>query len=77
MLKGFIKVYKDIIVPTDDDRDLKYKVAPFKGKVGIVTGGGSGHKPAVFFAPCSYSPLFSALSDHIYSRIFNITQLGE
>jgi dihydroxyacetone kinase-like protein len=25
---------------------LKYKNAPVKGKVGIVTGGGSGHKPA-------------------------------
>ncbi|MFC2081505.1 dihydroxyacetone kinase subunit DhaK, partial [Bacteroidota bacterium] len=29
-----------------NERVLKYKHAPVKGKVGIVTGGGSGHKPA-------------------------------
>ncbi len=46
MLKGFIKAHKDILVPTGDDRVLKYKETPIKGKVGIVTGGGSGHKPA-------------------------------
>lgn len=46
MLKGFIKTYKDILKPTADERVLKYKDAPIKGKVGVVTGGGSGHKPA-------------------------------
>jgi dihydroxyacetone kinase-like protein len=33
-------------VNTDNERVIKYKNAPIKGKVGIVTGGGSGHKPA-------------------------------
>ncbi len=46
MLKGFIKVHDDIVAPTDNDRVIKYKKAPIKGKVGVVTGGGSGHKPA-------------------------------
>ncbi|MCA9904929.1 MAG: dihydroxyacetone kinase subunit DhaK [Anaerolineae bacterium] len=46
MLKGFVKGHPDLIAPTDDPRVLKYKHAPVKGKVGIVTGGGSGHKPA-------------------------------
>ncbi len=46
MLKGFVKAHADIISPTDDPRVLKYKDTPIKGKVGIVTGGGSGHKPA-------------------------------
>ena len=46
MLKGFIKSHKDILKPTDDERVLKYKEAPIKGKVGVITGGGSGHKPA-------------------------------
>lgn len=46
MVEGFVKAHSDIISPTENERVLKYKHAPVKGKVGIVTGGGSGHKPA-------------------------------
>ncbi len=46
MLKGFIKNHKDIVSATENPRVLKYVNAPRQGKVGIVTGGGSGHKPA-------------------------------
>ncbi len=46
MLKGFVQCHKDLIAPTANARVLKYKQAPVAGKVGIVTGGGSGHKPA-------------------------------
>ena len=46
MINGFIKAHKDIIEKTENNRVLKYKKAPLKNKVGIVTGGGSGHKPA-------------------------------
>ena len=46
MLQGFVKAHSDIVANTDNDRVLKYKNAPVEGKVGIVTGGGSGHKPA-------------------------------
>ena len=46
MLKGFVKAHSDLVVATDDPRVLKYVKAPIIGKVGIVTGGGSGHKPA-------------------------------
>lgn len=46
MLKGFIKAHKEIVAPTENERVIKYKHAPVKGKVGVVTGGGSGHKPA-------------------------------
>jgi len=46
MLKGFLKNHKDIVSATEHNRVIKYKYAPVKGKVGIVTGGGSGHKPA-------------------------------
>jgi phosphoenolpyruvate---glycerone phosphotransferase subunit DhaK len=46
MLQGFIKVHSDIVVVTENERVLKYKNAPVENKVGIVTGGGSGHKPA-------------------------------
>jgi dihydroxyacetone kinase-like protein len=46
MLKGFVKANSDIVAATGNPRVLKYAGAPVKGKVGIVTGGGSGHKPA-------------------------------
>ena len=46
MLKGFVKAHADIVAATDNPRVLKAVAAPMKGKVGIVTGGGSGHKPA-------------------------------
>jgi dihydroxyacetone kinase-like protein len=45
MLKGFVKVHSDIVAVTDNPRVLKRKDIP-AGKVGIATGGGSGHKPA-------------------------------
>lgn len=46
MLEGFITAHRDIICRTPNPRVLKYKQTPVPGKVGIVTGGGSGHKPA-------------------------------
>lgn len=46
MLEGFVKQHKDLVMKTDNPRVLKYINAPIAGKVGIVTGGGSGHKPA-------------------------------
>jgi len=46
MINGFVKAHKDIIEKTENNRVLKYKKAPIKNKVGIVAGGGSGHKPA-------------------------------
>lgn len=45
MLKGFLKVHADIVEPTENPRVVKAKNIP-EGKVGVVTGGGSGHKPA-------------------------------
>ncbi len=46
MLAGFVKSHACIIAPTRNPRVLRYKKAPIAGKVGVVTGGGSGHKPA-------------------------------
>ena len=46
MLEGFAKAHPDLIGTCENERVLKFKHAPIKGKVGIVTGGGSGHKPA-------------------------------
>lgn len=51
MLEGFVKCHSDIVklVKTSEDnvRGVVAAVdAPKPGKVGVVTGGGSGHKPA-------------------------------
>jgi len=46
MLKGFVKAHGDRVEATENSRVLKYKGCPVAGKVGVVTGGGSGHKPA-------------------------------
>jgi dihydroxyacetone kinase-like protein len=46
MLEGFTRAHEATIVRTANPRVLKYRPAPLAGKVGIVTGGGSGHKPA-------------------------------
>lgn len=45
MLKGFLKVHADLVEETDNPRVVKAKNIQ-EGKVGVVTGGGSGHKPA-------------------------------
>ena len=46
MLEGYASAYSDTVEVTNNPRVLKYSHAPIKNKVGIVTGGGSGHKPA-------------------------------
>lgn len=46
MLRGFLRAHPDLVAATDDTRVLRSATAPIEGKVGIVTGGGSGHKPA-------------------------------
>lgn len=45
MLKGFLKVHADMVEGTENPRVIKAKNIP-EGKIGVVTGGGSGHKPA-------------------------------
>jgi dihydroxyacetone kinase-like protein len=45
MLKGFVKVHGDMVTVTNNPRVLRrLELSP--GRVGVVTGGGSGHKPA-------------------------------
>ncbi len=46
MVAGFKAANEKMVAGTKNLRVLKYLEAPVKGKVGIVTGGGSGHKPA-------------------------------
>lgn len=51
MLEGFVKNHSDIVKLVKNNEDNPRGVvaalnAPQQGKVGVVTGGGSGHKPA-------------------------------
>ncbi|HUZ18926.1 MAG TPA: dihydroxyacetone kinase subunit DhaK [Spirochaetia bacterium] len=46
MIAGFLRAHRRRVAPTDNPRVVKYCEAPVAGKVGLVTGGGSGHKPA-------------------------------
>ncbi len=46
MLTGFTAANRDKVV-RKAERVIARKEAPLKGKVGLVTGGGSGHKPAL------------------------------
>ena len=45
MLEGFLKVHEDIVERTENPRVIRAKNIP-KNKTGVITGGGSGHKPA-------------------------------
>ena len=45
-VKGFVKAHSDIVRLADNPRVIVAKDAPVAGKVGVVTGGGSGHEPA-------------------------------
>lgn len=46
MLRGWLLAHADSVSSTDNQRVIKRKQAPQAGKVGIITGGGSGHEPA-------------------------------
>ncbi len=46
MLQGYLKTYPWRVTGTSNPRVVKYVKAPIPDKVGVVTGGGSGHKPA-------------------------------
>jgi len=45
-IQGYLKAHPAIYQATDNPRVLKRPQAPIAGKVGVVTGGGSGHEPA-------------------------------
>ncbi len=45
-LVGLIAAHPDLLAPTSHPRVIRAASAPKQGRVGIVTGGGSGHEPA-------------------------------
>ena len=45
-VKGFVTAHSDIVRLAENPRVVVARQAPVAGKVGVVTGGGSGHEPA-------------------------------
>lgn len=67
MLKGFAKAHDDIIhVDKENPRVVISNHAKDKKKVGIVTGGGSGHKPA-FIGYCGKNMVDAVAVGEIFS----------
>lgn len=67
MLKGFVKCHKDILhVDPDNPRVIISNTFAKQKKVGIVTGGGSGHKPA-FIGYCGENMVDAVAVGEIFS----------
>lgn len=45
-VRGFVKAHSDLVKLADNPKVVAAAQAPISGKVGVVTGGGSGHEPA-------------------------------
>ncbi len=45
-VRGYLRAHADLVAATDNPRVLRARALPRTGRVGIVTGGGSGHEPA-------------------------------
>lgn len=78
MLDGLYKAYPDQLAYVDDIHSLVRADAPVEGKVGLMTGGGSGHLP-VFLGyvgegmldGCAVGDVFQSPSSE---QIYNVTQ---
>lgn len=66
-IRGFVKAHKDILhLDAENHRVAISNAAPVKGKVGIVTGGGSGHEPA-FIGHVSRGMIDAAAMGELFS----------
>ena len=45
-LRGYLRAHGDLLAATANPRVVRHPAAPRRGRVGLVTGGGSGHEPA-------------------------------
>jgi phosphoenolpyruvate---glycerone phosphotransferase subunit DhaK len=45
-VRGFVKAHADLVKLGDNPKVVAAANAPISGKVGVITGGGSGHEPA-------------------------------
>ncbi len=74
MLDGMVAAHPEYVKKLADYNCLVYQAAPVKGKVGIISGGGSGHEPAhagyigrgMLDAACIGNVFSSPTPDHFY-----------
>ncbi len=67
MLRGYVKAHGDAVALSDaNPRVLKLREAPLSGKVGLVSGGGSGHEPA-FLGYVGHNLLDAAAVGEVFS----------
>ena len=45
-VRGFVKAHRDLVKLAENPKVVAFAQAPIRGKVGVITGGGSGHEPA-------------------------------
>jgi len=45
-VRGYVRAHGDLLAATANPRVLRHPKAPRQGRVGVITGGGSGHEPA-------------------------------
>ena len=67
MVEGFLKNHKDLVEKTANPRVLKSRF-PTEGRVAVVTGGGSGHKPALLAIAARTSAMQSPLEKSVLPR---------
>jgi dihydroxyacetone kinase-like protein len=65
MLEGFVEAYSDLVV-LDPKYNNIYRKNRKKGKVAIITGGGSGHEPA-YAGYVGYGMLDAAIAGHVFT----------
>lgn len=84
MLRGFVTAHPDIVSATANPKVLKYRLAPVADKVGVVTGGGSGHKPAFvgyigknLVDAVAVGEIFSSPTAQAFSDAFSAADAGK
>lgn len=65
-INGYLKAYPNYFAKTENPKVLKLPAAPIANKVGVVTGGGSGHEPA-FLGYVGHNMLDAVAIGEIYS----------
>lgn len=83
-VSGYLKAYPDYFAATENSRVLKFPAAPISGKVGVVTGGGSGHEPAFLgyvgknlLDAVAIGELFSSPTAQAFFDAFKASDSGE
>ncbi|MEA4932363.1 MAG: dihydroxyacetone kinase subunit DhaK, partial [Lawsonibacter sp.] len=84
MLSGFAKSHRDILVSPEDPRVFYLKTNNRKPRVGVVSGGGSGHDPAFigYVRPfmldaVAVGEIFLAPSEETFLHAFRVADRGQ